>query len=148
MRNTMHTASARRAATRGFTLTEIAIVLGIIGLILGAIWVAAAAVYSNMRTSKATTQLLQVTQAVRALYSTSSVTGAGAGNVNITADLIRAGVFPNDTVDITAGTVTNSFGGSIFVSSSTITTGGDAFSVLFSGVPQSGCIAMLVANTG
>ena len=37
-------ASPTRQKKRGFTLTEIAIVLGIIGLILGAIWVAAAAV--------------------------------------------------------------------------------------------------------
>ncbi|MGQ3505077.1 type II secretion system protein, partial [Enterococcus faecalis] len=57
------TAPRREQAKRGFTLTEIAIVLGIIGLILGAIWVAAGAVYSNLRVSKATTQLLQITQA-------------------------------------------------------------------------------------
>ena len=61
-----------RTPIRGFTLTEIAIVLGIIGLILGAIWVAAAAVYNNMRVATANTELLQITQAMRAMYATSS----------------------------------------------------------------------------
>ena len=46
----------RRQRRRGFTLTEIAIVLGIVGLILGAIWVAAAAVYNNLRVSHADTE--------------------------------------------------------------------------------------------
>ena len=38
---------------RGFTLTEIAIVLGIVGLILGAVWAAAKNVYSNVGATKA-----------------------------------------------------------------------------------------------
>src|SRR5271170_6840773 len=66
---------------RGFTLTEIAIVLGIIGLILGAIWVAAAAVYTNMRTSKTTTELLDIVQNMRAMYATSGTIDPAA-NMN------------------------------------------------------------------
>src|ERR1700740_210314 len=76
------------ARKRGFTLTEIAIVLGIIGLILGAIWVAAAAVYNNMRTSKATTEILTAVQNVRALYATSQIVDA---NANMTAVGAQAG---------------------------------------------------------
>src|ERR1700733_12022724 len=96
----MQEMSPTRQTKRGFTLTEIAIVLGIIGLILGAIWVAAAAVYTNMRTSKTTTELLDIVQNVRAMYATS-------GTVDPAADMaafgiqagggltyIRAGVFP------------------------------------------------------
>lgn len=137
-----------RQSTRGFTLTEIAIVLGIVGLILGAIWVAAAAVYSNLRTSKATTQLLQITQNIRALYATSSNTGAGTADM--TQNLISAGVFPNDTVSGTppTATVTNAFGGSIFVSSGQAAVAGDAFAIMFNGLSQSSCISMLTANTG
>ncbi len=62
---------SRARKTRGFTLTEAAIVLGIVGLILGAIWVAAAAVYENMRTNRANEQILKVAQAVRSLYASS-----------------------------------------------------------------------------
>jgi prepilin-type N-terminal cleavage/methylation domain-containing protein len=96
----------RKKEERGFTLTEIAIVLGIIGLILGAIWVAAAAVYTNMRTSKTTTELLDIVQNMRAMYATSGV-------VDPTADMtfasglqaakaltyIQGGIFPADTIN-------------------------------------------------
>ena len=81
MRESM-TDTARHSKTktlqRGFTLTELSIVLGIIGLILGAIWVAASAVYSNLHLATANTQLLQVTQAVRAMYATSVLVDPGA----------------------------------------------------------------------
>src|ERR1700685_3788359 len=84
---------------RGFTLTEIAIVLGIIGLILGAIWVAAAAVYTNMRVARSSQELLQITQAVRSLYATSTTTGVTTGDGSpMTTSLIPAGVFPNDSL--------------------------------------------------
>ena len=67
---------------RGFTLTEIAIVLGIIGLILGAIWGAASAVYSNKKNSDAEQGITASTQAVRSLFAASpnstGATGAGA----------------------------------------------------------------------
>src|SRR3984957_16106234 len=100
---TVERISPRRQRRRGFTLTEIAIVLGIIGLILGAIWVAAAAVYNNMRTSKTTTELLDVAQNLRGMYATAGTVdplantpaafaAAAAGNANQTYML--ANIFP------------------------------------------------------
>jgi prepilin-type N-terminal cleavage/methylation domain-containing protein len=157
---------------RGFTLTEIAIVLGIIGLILGAIWVAASAVYTNMRTSKATTELLTIAQNVRAMYATSATVdpladmpaafaASTAGNKNAT--YLAAGVFPSDTLMTAAGasattqTAALAAGpwgasaaklGSISVTSATTTTTGDSFAIYFDNVPTSGCIGMLTGNTG
>lgn len=75
---------------RGFTLTEIAIVLGIIGIILGAIWAAAAMVYENNRTKQAREQTLTIINNWRSIY--------GSRKVDIT----------NGT-DMTQLTVNNSF---------------------------------------
>jgi prepilin-type N-terminal cleavage/methylation domain-containing protein len=70
---------------RGFTLTEIAIVLGIIGLILGAIWGAASAVYSNKKNSDAEQGITAATQSVRSLFAASpNNTGAGSAGAIIT----------------------------------------------------------------
>lgn len=41
----------RRAAQKGFNLIEAAIVLGIVGLVVGGIWVAATSVYANLRSN-------------------------------------------------------------------------------------------------
>jgi len=97
-----------RKKRRGFTLTEMAIVLGVIGLILGAIWVAAANVYSNMRVEKAQQQILTIVQNIRSLYVARSTFAdpASACGVNcpqdITAPMASAGVFPADMVTQTA----------------------------------------------
>jgi prepilin-type N-terminal cleavage/methylation domain-containing protein len=140
---------------RGFTLTEIAIVLGIIGLILGAIWVAAAAVYNNLRVSKATTELLSVTQAMRSLYATQ--TTVAANGTPITLDLIRANVFPTDALD--TGAPSNAANVNAPWSNSHIlvyatqdpnagSAAGDSFQVVFSNIPQSGCISLATNSTG
>lgn len=145
---------------RGFTLTEIAIVLGVIGLILGSIWVAAAAVYNNMRISTATRQLLAVTQAVRSLYATSSTvsstadmttvpfTGVAAGAQTTYA---QAGIFDADMVVINGGNYsvqgpwTN---GSVNVVAAKSLTNSDSFAIEFDNVPQAACIQMLINSTG
>jgi prepilin-type N-terminal cleavage/methylation domain-containing protein len=57
-----------RRPTQGFTLTEIAIVLGIVGIIIGAIWVAAAMLYENNRTNEASTEVLTIVNNWRSIY--------------------------------------------------------------------------------
>lgn len=141
------------SAKRGFTLTEIAIVLGIIGLILGAIWVAAAAVYNNMRISTANTELLQITQAVRAMYATSASVDSGAdmpGNVTY----LRAGVFPTSALDTavpsSATAARNPWNGNIYISHATYnaSTPSDSFAVAFDAIPSQACITLLTSSTG
>lgn len=154
-------AAARDEAKRGFTLTEIAIVLGIVGLILGAIWVAAAAVYNNLRTSKGTTELLVTVQNIRALYATSGLVDAGA-DMPVNAPpaagggrtYLQAGVFPADTLDNpNVNLATQAFDpwqGNISVQSTTSVggTGTDAFYVVMDKVPQQACIGLLTSNVG
>ena len=80
----------------GFTLTEIAIVLGIIGLILAAIWTAAAAVYGNYRVSKASTETLAIVQNFKMLYGNGSA--QEPNGTDITSLAIAAGMFPADMI--------------------------------------------------
>ena len=133
-----------RTKKRGFTLTEIAIVLGIVGLILGAIWVAAAAVYNNLRVSHANTEVLQIAQAVRALYATNNTMPAGADQ---SPALITAGAMPTDLGHLhAAGRVsTNGRGGSTEVWSNPA---GNGFSIIMTNVPTSACINLLVSVVG
>jgi len=132
--------AAPHCSRRGFTLAEMAIVLGVIGLILGAIWVAAAAVYANMRIEKAQQQILAIVQNIRALYPLSSAFGAAAAcGVNcpqeVTAELASAGVFPRDMLPAGVTVVNgnyatyplNPWGTPVAIFSDGMTASGDSF---------------------
>jgi prepilin-type N-terminal cleavage/methylation domain-containing protein len=80
-----------RKTSRGFTLTELAIVLGIIGIILGAIWSAASMVYENNRTKQASNEVLTIIGNWKSIY--------GAKRVDVAYDWF----------DITALTINNNF---------------------------------------
>ena len=102
-----------RRKKRGFTLTEIAIVLGIIGSILGAIWVAAAHVSQNQKAVKAQREILGIAQAVRAIYgprgSIPEVFGTDISPILINFET----VFDADM--IVGGGVVSPYGGSVAV---------------------------------
>ena len=156
MMNLKTTARSRLAhGKKGFTLTEIAIVLGIIGLILGAIWVAASSVYANQKVSKAITAQLQIAQGIRALYGNSANTGSAAFT-DITTNMCSAGVFPTDMVvacGTTAATVAISDpwingvagGTTVKILAEDISAAGadDGFAIAFPSVPTSACISLL-----
>lgn len=145
--------ASRQHAKRGFTLTEIAIVLGIVGLILGAIWVAASAVYNNLRVSRATTELLDIAQNVRAMYATSSTVDSGS-NMTVSGaqsagglTYVQAGTFPSDMIS-SGTTIQNPWGGGVAIEAETANVANDAFAVEFDKVPQNACIALVTSNTG
>ena len=133
---------------RGFTLTESAIVLGIIGLILGAIWVAAASVYQNIRISTASRQMLAIVQAIRSMHSTATVVDTANGT-DLTAAFNTGGIFPSDMIN--AGVVVNPWSGTnqgVQILSAQTNEKGDSFNVAYINLPQSVCVDMLVRNTG
>jgi prepilin-type N-terminal cleavage/methylation domain-containing protein len=130
---------------KGFTLTEIAIVLGIIGLILGAIWVAAAGVYTNQKVGKANTEILNIVQAVRGLYSTNADLGTAPTANDLTGTMISAGAVPSDMVS--NGTLTDPWGsGATFITWNS----NSSFLVEMTNVPLAACIALIstIAGTG
>jgi prepilin-type N-terminal cleavage/methylation domain-containing protein len=129
-----------KIAKKGFTLTEIAIVLGIIGLILASIWWAAASTFANQRITHANTAILDIVEGLRTLYSTSSSTGYAAATL-ITPTVVSAGIIP---ADLAAGT--GPFpGGTTGVSA---TSDGLGFVVTITAVPQSACVNLLTMLGG
>jgi prepilin-type N-terminal cleavage/methylation domain-containing protein len=137
---------SRRARRRGFTLTEIPIVLGIVGLILGAIWVAAAAVYNNLRVGHANTEILQIAQGVRTLYATSNTTGVVA-ITNLTLPLMTAHVIPSDIATSPASASgTNPWAGGTTQVWTPATA--DSFTIQMTAVPQAACISLLSGVAG
>jgi len=57
---------------RGFSLIELAIALGVAGLIVGGIWAAAGAAYETHRVNQTVDQVRQIVENVRGRYATAS----------------------------------------------------------------------------
>ena len=136
---------------KGFTLTEIAIVLGIMGLVLGAIWVAASGVYANQKLSKAETEIATIAQALRSLYGSTAQTGYASG-VTMTAVSCTSGVFPVDMiVNCATPAVNNPWITSAAAGAGTMVLGADisaalaqdGFQIEMTNVPQTSCVNLL-----
>jgi len=52
---------------RGFTLTEMAIVLGVVGIVLGGIWAASSSVNDKQKANKAAQEVAIITQNMRSV---------------------------------------------------------------------------------
>ena len=137
---------------RGFTLTEVAIVLGIVGIILGSIWIAAAAVYRNMRINRTYEQVLILSQNIRALFGGGNTTGL-PDSTNIVQMAIKANAFPSDMVSTDAGGNTHVNHVWAIPTDNTVTVYATdmwfpRFWIEFLRTPQDVCIKMLTMLTG
>jgi hypothetical protein len=61
-------AENRSRKRNAFTLTELAIVIGVIGLILGAIWTVSVKVSANRKAARATQEVLVLAESIRGVY--------------------------------------------------------------------------------
>jgi prepilin-type N-terminal cleavage/methylation domain-containing protein len=80
---------------RGFTLTELAVVLGVIGTVLAAIWVASGRVSAGNKAQRAVAQVLSIVGNYRTLYAQHGVDDPTNFD-DITCTGVNAGFFPND----------------------------------------------------
>jgi type II secretory pathway pseudopilin PulG len=129
-----------KSRKRAFTLTEIAIVFGIVGVIIAAVWTAAANVYSNQKISAAESGIVTTAHAVHSMYANSDDTGMTAAT-NVTT----AGMFPVAWSSTTAGMVGNPWHVNPTVNTSYITGNGSIFAVELDGIPDAACVALISA---
>jgi type II secretory pathway pseudopilin PulG len=83
----------QQTRTRGFSLTEIAIVLGVAGIVIGGIWTIARSAMESMRVQEAEQELTIVVQNIRDYYAGQAGIPSNSPDM-ITAQLAAAGVFP------------------------------------------------------
>jgi len=148
LRNKPASAAAQmvRHSQQGFTLIEIAIVLTIVGLIIGGIWVAASTVFNNNKAQALAKDVIQAVQNTKTLFSSQ---GTSASTVGVTVtNLINAGVFPTDMVTPNAGVLVTPFSTQSAVTDVTVSAapGGTATSIgyAFNNLPSSACTQLLI----
>jgi prepilin-type N-terminal cleavage/methylation domain-containing protein len=127
---------------KGFTLTELAIVLGVIGIILGAVWASARTVYQSREATQANAEILALIQGINSTYANTSVTGDAAGT-DETGLLSNAGVLASD---MNATTTPWGTGTGIRVTSQTASLAGDSYAIELNGVPTAGCDTLLLMS--
>ena len=97
---------------RGFNLIDSAIVLGVVGIVIGGIWVAASAVREAMKVSETIQGVFLTSRNIQRVISTRDAEAIGQP-VDITTSLIDAGVFPRNWIQ--DGRVIHPLGGETLV---------------------------------
>lgn len=101
----------------GFNLIEAAIVLAVVGLVVGAIWSASANFYENYKVNKTVEGILFIVNNTRKLISYREAEAIGhlpvATTQGITEFLANAGAFPKDWVHTSGVYVQTNFGNSL-----------------------------------
>ncbi|HAX91900.1 MAG TPA: hypothetical protein DCY07_06815 [Rhodospirillaceae bacterium] len=107
----MKTTYARRRFYRGFTLTETVIVLGVMGLVVAAIWTTASVVRQRQPVLDTVQLVTDIATNVRGVY-----TGHPNAVPPLTPDAqVDAGLFPASVVNETQDDTINSWGGTLFL---------------------------------
>jgi prepilin-type N-terminal cleavage/methylation domain-containing protein len=128
---------------RGFTLTELAIVMGVIGAIVGAIWWVAGNAKEMQRDNDAVQELQSTVQGVLDLMTGQSF--PVAADTNYTSNMITAQAIPAAYINLaTPTTADNPWSPSNFVF---VANPNRTFRVAFYGVSQRGCLALLLQET-
>ena len=137
----------RRRRHRGFTLTEIAIVLGIMGLIIGAVWTAASGTRNAQKNNDAVTELQTIVGNVSSMLLGQSL-GAPV-LTNATTSLNTAGAVTSAYYTSGSSYGTTPFGGAsaFAVWENPTATPSRVFRMSFYNVTMSGCIALLTQGT-
>lgn len=125
----------------GFNLVEAAIVLGVVGLVIGGIWISANAVQSNLRKSEASRALIQIVQNVRNMFDGQTPTATGS----INSSVIRARAVPSDFIN--GSNIINPWNGAVNVLLAQVGAQVDSIDIQFEAVPRDVCIELTSRNT-
>lgn len=123
------------SAHRGFSLIEAAIVLGVVGLIIGGIWVAASTVQENLRVKRTVEGVLHI--ASRGQESIPISIGVTAWT-DITSSALNMGMIPNDWIN--GNNINNPFGYPVRIA---VGTGNSGFYIYIQGITESRCRRLL-----
>lgn len=83
---------------RAFSLIEAAIVLGVIGLVIGAVWAATDTVRQRNKANRVAQNILFMVSKARKIFPPSEYPAACCTGTNVTSTAISAGVVPKDWV--------------------------------------------------
>lgn len=85
---------------KGFSLTEAAVVLGVVGLVIGGIWVAAGAVQENANINRTIDASILAFNKTRELFTVSTIEQLYAPNscASLNSTILEAGGIPKDFV--------------------------------------------------
>lgn len=89
---------ACRRVRRGFSLVEAAIVLGVVGVVIGGIWTAASTVNENLRVSRAVEEMVTIVPSARQLFADMPDVQNDETEVDSAQTVLLAGVAPSDMV--------------------------------------------------
>ncbi len=130
---------------QGFTLSEIGIVMGVVGIVAISVFAAAGALSNKRMLNQTTDQIGIIASNVRALYNGRSVPTASVAATTETAYLVgqNAGVFPGEMVSGT--TVKNMWNGNVTVAIDATTP--VKVIISYQNIPFDVCTDLLVRNS-
>lgn len=133
----------------GFTLTELAIVMSVIALILGAVWVAADMVTQRVRSNDSAMELKSISDNIRAAYSAVQHFSQTSSMNDVTAAMVSAGVFPSNMIVSGHANPLNPEGGDtlVFITPNSPGATNTQFELLFNTTPQT-CSNLLAFVAG
>lgn len=125
----------------GFSLIEAAIVLAIIGLVIGGIWIAAAKVTEERLITKTIADIILTVKNVQGLMSRS--TADAIGDTYIHPTIRNAGGFPADWIN--GSVIRDPFGGVVTLRSIPNGINTARFDFTITAVPPAACLRLLAA---
>lgn len=121
----------------GFSLIESAIVLALIGVVIGGVWVAAAAMAEDRKVRETLEGVTLIAENIRTLISVADSNSLGS-SYNLTSTAISAGMIPENWVSGSAAK--NPFGGAVTIFNAAA---GSDFDIRLYGLPSSVCTKLI-----
>lgn len=130
-----------RPNQKGFSLTEMLIVVAVLAVLVAGIVAATGDVFTGDKTQRFARDLSKLSMDIKTLYNKSPDYGTLTNQV-----AEDAGVVPKDMLTGAAGAHQGPWGGAITIQPATVTAANDHMEIIVAGIPQAAC-AKLVATT-